>query len=177
MKTILIICICLIAISCRQSKNTDNELIKFNNVWSSPYHPSLRYCTQLTNAEGKFLFVLNKTERAYFACKYHEKVIENVKKHGANVIRVCLEGAPYLDVLGYDNWPWEGTREKPDYDNFNDDYWNEVEKRIELAGKNGLGIDIVLYFSLKPKVSDIKNQKSYWNQAIKRLSRYSNILT
>ena len=108
MKKILIICICFATLSCRQSDYIDNELIKFNNIWSSPYHASPRYCNQLVNADGKYLFVLNKTEWAYFACENPEKVIERAKKHGVNVIRVCLEGSPYLETLGYDNWPWQG---------------------------------------------------------------------
>jgi hypothetical protein len=57
MKNILLISICLFTISCEQSKHIDNELIKFNNIWSSPYRVSSQYCLQLINAEGKFLFV------------------------------------------------------------------------------------------------------------------------
>lgn len=177
MKNLLLISLCFFYISSGQSKNPKNELIKFNNKWSSPFRVSSQYCHQLVNTEGEFLFILNKTAWAYFACDNPEKAIENVKKHGANVMRVCLEGTPYYEVLGYDNWPWQGTRKNPDYDNFNEKYWNEVDKRMILAGQNGIGIDLVLYFSLKPEVIDITKQKKYWDYAIKRLSKYSNILT
>jgi len=177
MKNLLLISICFFFISSVQSKNPKNELIKFNNKWSSPFRVSSQYCHQLVNTEGEFLFILNKTEWLYFACDHPEQVIENVKKHGANVIRVCLEGSPYYSVLGYDNWPWKGTRQNPDYENYNEKYWNEVEQRIILAGQNGIGIDLVLYLSLKPEVIDIPIQKKYWDYAIKRLSKYSNILT
>ncbi len=152
-------------------------LITFDNQWSSPYKASPEYPYQLMNAEGKYLFLLNKTEWAYFACTDPAEVIKNVKDHGANVIRVHLEGTPYYDYLGYDLWPWGGTRKNPDYSTFNEKYWEEVEKRISLAGKNGIGIDLVLYFTLRPDTSDIAMQKPYWDKVIKRLSRYSNILT
>jgi len=177
MKKILLIYICFATLSCRQSDYINNELIKFNNIWSSPFHASPRYCNQLVNADGKYLFVLNKTEWAYFACENPEKVIERAKKHGVNVIRVCLEGSPYFETLGYDNWPWRGTRDNPDFNNFNEEYWNEVERRIDLAGQNGIGIDLVLYMRLRPVAEDAPVQRKYWEYAIRRLSRYSNLLT
>jgi hypothetical protein len=103
-------------------------------------------------------------------------VIKNAKKHGANVIRVCLEGVPYDKVLGYDLWPWRGTRSNPDYTGFNESYWDEVERRITLAGENGIGIDLVLYRDLVPSVDEFPAQKAYLDMVINRLSKYSNIL-
>lgn len=177
MKNMFLIAIFLIAFSCKPSDKIDSQLISFKNIWTSPYRASFRYCNQLVNNEGKYLFVLNKTEWAYFACEDPVKVIEKVKRHGANVIRVHLEGTPYFDYLGYDLWPWGGTRKKPDFTTFNEEYWDEVERRIVIAGNNGIGIDLVLYFTLRPKVEDAASQKMYWDQIIKRLSKYSNILT
>jgi len=177
MKNIFLVVICILVVTCKQSEHAENDLIKFNNAWSSPYLVSPRYCNQLVNAEGKYLFVLNKTEWAYFACENPEKVLEKINNHGANVIRVCLEGTPYINVLGYDNWPWQGTRKSPDYDNYNEEYWKEVERRMILAGQNGIGIDLVLYMGLKPVADDIPWHKKYWDYAIKRLSRCSNLLT
>jgi hypothetical protein len=177
MKNIFLIAICLIAFSCKPSDKIDSQLISFNNIWTSPYRASSRYRNQLVNNEGKYLFVLNKTEWAYFACEDPLNVIEKVKRHGANVIRVHLEGTPYFDYLGYDLWPWGGSRKKPDFTTFNDEYWDEVERRIVIAGNNGIGIDLVLYFSLRPKAEGAASQRMYWDQIIKRLSKYSNILT
>lgn len=177
MKNILIVIICISALSCNVPENQTSDLIRYDNIWSSPYQASSRYCNQLVNAEGKYLFVLNKTEWAYFAAEDPEKVLERVKKHGANVIRVCLEGSPYFETLGYDNWPWQGTRDNPDFQSFNEEYWNEVERRIDLAGKNGIGIDLVLYMRLRPETDDVPVQKVYWDYTIKRLSKYSNLLT
>ncbi|VAW14285.1 hypothetical protein MNBD_BACTEROID01-411 [hydrothermal vent metagenome] len=160
-----------------QSEKDDNPaLIRFDNIWSSPYQVSTKYRHQLVNENGQYLYILNKTAWAYFVCEYPEKVIENVKKHGANVIRVCLEGAPYYNKLGYDLWPWQGSRKEPDYNNFNEAYWDEVEKRIRYAGENGIGIDLVLYFDLRPSIADIVVQRKYLDMIIHRLSKYSNIL-
>ena len=172
-----LILILIISLSCKSEKVINPNPFKFDNAWSSPYRVSKQFPHQLVNDDGKFLFILNKTEWAYFACEYPEKVIEKVKKHGANVIRVHLEGIPYFDYLGYDLWPWGGTRKAPDYKTFNEIYWDEVEKRIALAGKNGIGIDLVLYFTMRPGVDDITDQKPYWDYTIKRLAKYSNILT
>jgi hypothetical protein len=162
--------------SCKSEKTSKSKSVKFDNEWSSPYRTSSKYYHQVANEREEYLYILNKTAWAYFACEYPDKVLENVKKHGANVIRVCLEGTPYYDKLHYDLWPWLGSRESPDFNNFNTAYWDKVEQRIRLAGENGIGIDLVLYFSLKPSVEDVVVQKKYWNMIINRLSKYSNIL-
>jgi len=153
------------------------ETVTFDEIWRSPFRPDKNYSNHFSNEDGEFVYILNKTAWAYFVCEYPEKVLENAKKHGANVIRVCLEGTPYPEALGYDLWPWGGTRELPDYTTFNEDYWDEVEKRMRLAGEHGIGIDLVLYFTLKPEADEVDAHKPYWDQAIRRLSRFSNLLT
>jgi hypothetical protein len=170
------ITIFILLISCQSGHTTYPKLIKFDNIWSSPYRVSPIFHHQLVNESGQYLYILNKTEWAFFVCEYPEKVIDNVIKHGANVIRVCLEGTPYPEKLGYDLWPWLGSRQNPDFNNFNLEYWDKVENRIKLAGDHGIGIDLVLYFNLVPSVKDIGNQKKYWDMIINRLSKYSNIL-
>jgi hypothetical protein len=165
----------LFILGCSQDQITKPEQVKFNNQWSSPYKVSGSFCNHLVNADSNYLFVLNKTEWAYFACENPESVLRKVKKHGANVIRVLLEGTPYFSNLGYDLWPWGGTRKEPDFTTFNEKYWVEVERRIKLAGEQGIGIDLVLYFTLRPGVKDVNAQKPFWEQVIKRLSKYSNI--
>jgi len=167
--------IIIVLISCHSGKNGDTELVRFDNLWNSPFKVSKTFCHQLENDNGQFLYLMNKTAWAYFVCENPQKVIENVKKHGANVIRVCLEGTPYDKELGDDLWPWQGTRKNPDYSSFNFLYWDEVERRIILAGENGIGIDLVLYFDLVPSVADFTVQKKYLDMAINRLSKYSNI--
>lgn len=175
LKSSLVLINLFFVISCK-AINDSTRLIRFENTWSSPYRVSTTYCHQLVNDKGQYLYILNKTAWAYFVCEHPEKVIENTIKHGANVIRVCLEGTPYLKELGYDLWPWQGTRKHPDFNNFNSVYWDEVEKRIRLAGEKGIGIDLVLYFSLEPGVEEVAAHKKYWDMILNRLSKYSNIL-
>ncbi len=175
MRQILLLALCLLILSCQE--NRKDRPVRFDNAWSSPFRASEQYCNQLVNDEGKFLFLLNKTEWAFLACENPKSVIRKVRKHGANVIRIHLEGTPYFDYLHYDLWPWGGTRKDSDFKTFNLKYWDEVERRIELAGRNGIGIDMVLYFTLRPKVEEVNAQKPYWDYVIKRLSKYSNILT
>jgi hypothetical protein len=166
----------LVLFSC-SSNNSTIEPVSFEKPWDSPYRVSTTYKHQLVNENGNFLYILNKTAWAYFLCEYPDKVLENAKKHGANVIRVCLEGTPYEDNLHYDLWPWGGTRNSPDYSTFNLPYWQQVEERIKLAGEHGIGFDIVLYFDLKPTIDDLAVQKKYCDVVLKRLSKYCNVLT
>ncbi|WP_373514342.1 DUF4038 domain-containing protein [Persicitalea sp.] len=170
---VLASCLCL---SCRSSRQPEKQSVAYDNAWASPYRTSVRYPHALENDQGNFLYVLNKTAWAYFACADPAAVLAHTKKHGANVIRVCLEGTPYFKELNYDLWPWGGTRAQPDYASFNEPYWNRVEERIRLAGAQGIGIDLVLYFTLKPEKAESAAQKKYWDYAIERLGKYSNIL-
>lgn len=150
--------------------------VKFDNAWSSAYHVDPRYRHHFVNDEGKHLYVLNKTAWAYFACKDPQGVLNKAREQGVNVLRVALEGTPYKNVLHMDMWPWGGTREKPDWTRFNEAYWREVEARIRLAGEQGIGFDIVLYFTMHPEVGDVKSQTRYWKEVIRRLGKFSNVL-
>ncbi len=153
------------------------EMVSFAPPWTSPYRVDSDYPHQLVNDEGDHLFILNKTAWAYFACENPLDVIERAKRQGVNVLRVALEGAPYYEQLGMDMWPWGGTRADPKWCCFNKNYWDRVEERIRLAGEHGLGLDIVLYFTLHPTKEDIVQQRPYWQYTLERLSRYANVLT
>lgn len=145
--------------------------------WSSPYRVDPARPHHLVNAEGQHLWLLNKTAWAYFACQDPQQVLDKARAQGVNVLRVALEGRPYYETLGYDLWPWGGSRAQPDWATFDEAYWQEVERRVRLAGENGIGLDLVLYFSLKPEAADTLTQRAYWDQAIRRLGPYANLLT
>ncbi len=130
----------------------------------------------LVNEEGQRLFILNKTAWAYFGCQDPEGYLDRAAAQGVSVIRVALEGQPYWDDLHIEMWPWGGTREQPDFATFNAAYWDEVERRIRLAGERGLGIDLCLYFTLKPENDAAEQQRPYWQHTIERLSKYANIV-
>ncbi len=149
--------------------------VNFDPPWTSAYQVDTVYRYQFINHEGNHLFLLNKTLWAYFACEHPGAVLRKARQEGVNVIRVCLEGTPYEKYLHLDLWPWDGTREKPAWNAFNEKYWSEVESRIKLAGEYGIGIDLVLYFTLKPGSSEVNVQKNYWDHAIHHLSKYSNL--
>jgi hypothetical protein len=114
---------------------------------------------------------------AYFASNDPKGILDRAKEQGVNIIRVCLEGTPYFDALKMDCWPWGGTRQNPDFSQFNETYWNEVERRIRMAGEYGIGIDLNIYFTLKKEAYQLPNQNMYWNKIIQRLGKYSNIFT
>jgi len=167
--------------SCTQSNSKKQSkkdgLISFASPWTSPFRVDSVYPYHLTNREGQHLLILNKTEWAYFGSSDPKGVLERAKAQGVNVIRVCLEGTPYFDVLKMDMWPWGGTRENPDYSTFNENYWNEVEKRVQLAGEYGIGIDLNMYFTQRKEAYKLSDQKKYWDRILQRLGKYSNILT
>lgn len=153
------------------------RLHQFAAPWASPYTVDPAYPHHLVNREGKHLFILNKTAWAYFACKDPQGVLDRAKAQGVNVLRVALEGRPYFDVLGIDMWPWGGSRDAPLWNKFNGDYWTETARRIRMAGEAGLGLDIVLYFTLKPGSGEIDAQRPYWKRTLESLGAYANVLT
>ena len=80
------------------------------------------------------------------------------------------------------SWAWicglgVALRADPKWCCFNENYWDRVEERIRLAGEHGLGLDIVLYFTLHLTKEDIVQQRPYWQYTLERLSRYANVLT
>jgi hypothetical protein len=152
-------------------------LVRFESPWTSPFRVDPERPHQLVNREGEHLFILNKTAWAYFACDDPQGVLDRARSQGVNMLRVALEGAPYFDVLGLDLWPWGGTRDDPDWTTFNDAYWDEVERRVRLAGESGIGLDVVLYMKLRPGVEDVEQQRPYWREALRRLGRYANVFT
>lgn len=151
--------------------------VTFPPRWSSAYTVDTDHPHHLVNREGRHLFVLNKTAWAYFACKHPEAFLERSRQQGITVIRVALEGRIYFSALGMDMWPWGGTRERPEWNRFNEPYWKEVERRIRLAGEAGIGLDVVLYANLHPGGDAIETHRPYLQRTIQQLGQYANILT
>ena len=180
-KIILSWLIVIFVLSCSQSRQIVSlkidGLVSFSSPWTSVFRADPSHPHQMINHEGEHLLILNKTAWAYFTCADPEGVLQRAKAQGVNVIRVCLEGAPYFDVLKMDAWPWGGTRQSPDYSIFNEIYWDEVERRVHLAGEHGIGIDLNLYFTLIKEAEKLPKQREYWAYTIERLGKYSNVLT
>lgn len=153
------------------------KLVSFAAPWTSPFRVDPARPHHLVNREGQHLFILNRTAWAYFGCQDPCAVLERAQQTGCNVIRVALEGQPYFSELGIDLWPWKGTRENPDWSNFNERYWQQVEERVRLAGEYGIGLDLVLYMKLHPEAGEIELQRTYWAYTLERLAKYANILT
>ncbi len=180
-KIILGLLVVIIALSCSQTKqnvklNADRQ-VSFAAPWTSVFKPDPSDPHQLVNNEGEHLLILNKTAWAYFTSADPEGVLQRAKAQGVNVIRVCLEGTPYFEVLKMDAWPWGGTRQKPDYSTFNETYWEEVERRVRMAGEYGIGIDLNLYFSLTKEAEKLPHQREFWAYTLKRLGKFANILS
>ncbi len=154
-----------------------SELVTFDAPWTSPFRVDKGHPHHLMNNEGEHVFILNKTAWAYFGCGDPVGFLKKAKQQGVNVIRACLEGIPYYDHLGIDLWPWGGNRETPDWHSFNESYWEEVERRIRLAGEHGIGFDLNIYFSLHLTNEQSDVQRKYWSEILSRFGKYANILT
>jgi predicted amidohydrolase len=152
-------------------------LVRFAAPWTSPYRVDARWPHQLVNGEGEHLFILNKTAWAFFGCENPAGVLERARSQGVNVLRVALEGTPYFRELGLDLWPWGGTRRAPEWGRFSEAYWQRVAERVRLAGEQGIGLDVVLYFTLHPEVEDVARQRPYWEETLRRLGPFANVLT
>jgi len=181
---ILVLCCCLAAIgggSVKAKGLGDGHfaatLVSFPDTWNSPYHVDPNHPFHLVNAEGQHLFIVNKTAWLYLGCKLPEAVLERAVEQGVNTLRVGLEGRYYYETVGIDLWPWGGDRSSPIWAQFNERYWDQVERRIQMAGERGIGFDIVLYCTLKPTAEQIVSQQPYWAYVLQRLSKYTNILT
>ena len=152
-------------------------LVSFDPPWTSPFRVDPAHPHHLVNGQGEHLFIVNKTAWAYFGCSDPSGVLHKARDIGANVLRVALEGVPYWDQLGIDLWPWGGTRQAPDWSTINEAYWDRVEERVRMAGKMSIGLDLVLYMQLHAAALDVPLQRPYWEEALRRLGRYANILT
>jgi hypothetical protein len=150
-------------------------LVAFERPWTSPFSVDPEWPFHFVNREGEHLFALNKTAWAYFMCCDPDGFLRRSREQGINVIRAHLEGRPYYEQLGMDLWPWLGTREDPDWSGFDEEYWDEVERRVRLAGEHGIGIDLCLYFSLHPTSGEIELHRPYWEHTLRRLGKYANI--
>ena len=51
-----------------------------------------------------------------------------------------------------------------------------MERRVRIAGEHGLGLDVVLYFTLKPAEADFPRHERYLREVARRLGRYANVL-
>ena len=153
-----------------------SETVSFEAPWTSAFRVDPQFPHQFINREGEHLFLYSKTAWAYFGCRDPEGFLKKAKAQGVNVIRVALEGRPYYAELGIELWPWGGTRDAPDFTTFNEPYWDEVERRIRLAGDYGIGFNLTLYFSYKDnRAEDVPVQRAYWERTLSRLGKYSNV--
>lgn len=169
-------CVFLVAALCWIASAAEG-LVSFPAPWTSPYRVDPNHPFHLVNAEGEHLFLLNKTAWLYFGCRNPEAVLNRAVEQGVNVLRVSLEGRYYYETVGIDLWPWGGTRNSPVWSQFDDAYWDEVERRVRLAGERGIGFDLTLYCTVRPNADQIDSQRPYWAHTLRRLGKYANVLT
>jgi hypothetical protein len=177
LRTTSAICLGFASLISTSRADSGAAMVTFPERWTSPYHVDPNCPYQLVNTEGRHLFILNKTAWLYFGCKQPEAVLDRAADQGVSVLRVSLEGRYYYDTVGIELWPWGGTRDRPVWSEFNEAYWDQVERRIRMAGEQGIGFNVTLYCTLRPSAADVESQRAYWAYALERLGKYANILT
>ncbi|MCC9602602.1 DUF4038 domain-containing protein [Stieleria sp. JC731] len=158
-------------------KSTSDVQLNRAATWTQPLRVDAKYPHHFRNEDNDHPFIFNKTAWHYFTCRHPEITLDRAQRIGANVIRVHLEGNPYNEALGLDAWPWGGSRQSPDFDSFNDDYWDEVESRIKAAGERGIGLNLTLFMKLKlpDRPESFQRVLPYLRRVIDRLAKYPNI--
>lgn len=138
----------------------------------SPTHPY-----HLADADGRHVFILNKTAWHYFSCAHPEITLARAHALGANIVRVGLETRYYHDDIGLDAWPWGGTRDNPDFTTFPAAYWDEVERRLERAAAAGIGVNLTLFTSLQlPDTPEsFERVRPYLDETLRRLAPHPNV--
>jgi hypothetical protein len=167
----------LVTVACCSAAWAGDGMVSFDPPWTSPYRVDPDRPFQLVNGEGRHLFIVNKTAWLYFGCQRPDAVLDRAVEQGVNVLRVSLEGQYYYETVGIELWPWGGTRKNPVWSQFNGAYWDEVERRIRMAGERGIGFDLTLYCTLHPSAGQIESHRAYWAYTLQGLGKYANILT
>jgi len=145
--------------------------------WTQFVHIDPAYPHHFVREDGSHPFIFNKTAWQYFACQDPQNTLDRAYSLGANVIRVALEGDYYSEIIGYDAWPWGGTRKNPDFTTFNKEYWERVDRRIALAAEQGVGINLTLFTSLclPDEPASFEMMRPYLDRVIARLAGHPNI--
>ncbi len=165
-------CLGVLFVFCSWSRPSPASPARWTDVVRiDPAHPH-----HFVRADGSHFFLFNKTAWHYFSAAHPEITLERANRLGVTLIRVHLEGAIYPS-LGFDAWPWGGTRAAPDFSTFNEAYWDKVEARIRLAAEKGIGINLTLFQSIRRQDSPdaFATFKPYLERVIARLARHPNI--
>lgn len=146
-------------------------------AWKEPYRIDPAHPHHFVRADGRHLFLFNKTAWLYFAARDPQVTLDRARALGTTVIRVGLECNYYFDTAGLDAWPWGGTRAQPDFATFDEAYWDRVDARLRLAAAQGIGCNLTLFTALKPpdEPGSFARLRPYLERIIARLAGHPNI--
>lgn len=80
----------------------------------------------------------------------YETVLKRRAQQGFNLIRARLQVSPYHPPAGYSDWqtrstwPWQGSSQKPEFDRFNLEYFQAVDKVMRFAMNLGIGFEMIM---------------------------------
>ncbi|MDH5439191.1 MAG: DUF4038 domain-containing protein [Candidatus Bathyarchaeota archaeon] len=103
---------------------------------------------------GEPCFILGDTMYNLFGVAYCgldvESVLRRRAQQGLNLIRARLQVSPYHPPEGYSEWqtrptwPWGGSPQKPQFDRFNLEYFQVVDRVMRLAEDLGIGFEMIM---------------------------------
>ncbi|MEM2130072.1 MAG: DUF4038 domain-containing protein [Candidatus Bathyarchaeia archaeon] len=103
---------------------------------------------------GEPAFIFGDTMYNLFGVAFcgleYETVLKRRVEQGFNLIRSRLQVSPYHPPAGYNDWqtrstwPWQGSPQKPQFDRFNLEYFQTVDKVMRFAMHLGIGFEMIL---------------------------------
>lgn len=151
----------------------------FENVWGLKFE------------SGEEILIIGDTMYHIFAAEYCglnvREILEMRKKQGFNFIRARLPISPYHpgDIHNvWQNkqiWIWGGSPQCPEYEFFNLDYFNAVDRVMKMLEELDMGIEIIFEaYMWEIPFSDRQNftpefEELYIRYAISRLSAYKSL--
>jgi len=100
---------------------------------------------------GEPAFIFGDTMYNIFGVAFcgldYENVLKRRAQQGFNLIRARLQVSPYHPPAGYSDWqtrstwPWQGSPQKPEFDRFNLEYFQAVDKVMRFGMNLGIGFE------------------------------------
>jgi hypothetical protein len=139
----------------------------------------------LITEEGSKPFFVSKTAWLLLGTSKWKEFIDQAIAHNINVLRFGLEINYYYEKAGIDVWPWEGTRNDPDYSRFNVNVWKQFDEIFNYALENDVYLEPVIFtnswvrrgpISYLYVVMSDTDMEQYWRYLMARLGAYPNIV-
>lgn len=132
---------------------------------------------------GERPLFISKTAWLLLGSKTWKSFIDQAHANGFNVLRFGLEVNYYSGSAGIDVWPWEGTRNNPDYTRFDVEAWQHYDTIFRYAMSKEMYMEPVIFTQVRRNSDSFwyrffpdRNMQRYWRYLMARLNAYPNIV-